>query len=223
MQRTLKLLDVHIKTLIGSLTFLKNWIIRSEISNALAKIYVRDIKNNREEELNISDEKVINPGISLFQKNRDTDLIRISYESPKTPSRIFEYNIKTKEKKIVKEQIIPSGHNRDNYIVERLECEGHDGYLIPITILRHKKSKRDGNSHVLLYGYGSYGMSMSPSFSSSRISLVDRDIIWVTCHIRGGLEKGMAHLFFQVQDGEHKIIAPDPLIESSFRSAPWMN
>ena len=180
-------------TLIGSLTFLKNWIIRSEISNALAKIYVRDIKNNREEELNISDEKVINPGISLFQKNRDTDLIRISYESPKTPSRIFEYNIKTKEKKIVKEQIIPSGHNRDNYIVERLECEGHDGYLIPITILRHKKSKLDGNSHVLLYGYGSYGMSMSPSFSSSRISLVDRDIIWVTCHIRGGLEKGMAH------------------------------
>ena len=180
-------------TLIGGLTFLKDWIVRSEMSNALSKIYVRDIKTNKEEELIITEEKVISPGISLMQKNKDTDWIRIGYESPKTPSRIFEYNIKTKEKKLVKEQIIPSGHNRDDYIVERLECEGHDGYLIPMTITRHRKTKLDGNANVLLYGYGSYGMSMYPTFSSSRLSLINRQIIWVTCHIRGGLEKGMAH------------------------------
>ena len=180
-------------TLVGGLTFLNDWIIRSETSNALSKIYVRDFKNNKEEELVITEEKVISPGISLMQKNKNTDLIRIGYESPKTPSRIFEYNLKTKEKKLVKEQIIPSGHNRDDYIVERLDVEGHDGYLIPITVTRNKKTKLDGTAHVLQYGYGSYGMSAPIGFSSSRLSLINRDIIWVTCHIRGGLEKGMAH------------------------------
>ena len=180
-------------TLIGGLTFLKKWIIRSETSNALTKIFVRNINTNTEEELIISEEKVISPNFSLMQKDKETDLIRVGYESPKTPSRIFEFNIKTKEKKLVKEQIIPSGHNRDDYIVERLECEGHDGYFIPMTITRHRTTKLDGNANVLLYGYGSYGMSMYPTFSSSRLSLINRQIIWVTCHIRGGLEKGMAH------------------------------
>ena len=178
-------------TLIGGLTFLKNWIIRSEISDALAKIYVRNIKTNKEEELKITEEKVISPGISLIQKDKNTNVIRIGYDSPKTPSRTFEYNIETKEKKLVKEQIVPSGHNRDDYIVERLNCESHDGLQIPMTITYHKKTKLDGNAHVLLYGYGSYGMSMGPSFSSTRLSLINRNIIWVTCHIRGGMERGM--------------------------------
>ena len=178
-------------TLIGSLTFLNDWIIRSEFSDALAKIYIRNIKTNLEEELKITEEKVISPGISLVQKDKNTDIIRIGYESPKTPSRFFEYNIKTKQKKLVKEQVVPSGHNREDYIVERLNCASHDGRQIPMTITYHKKTKLDGNAHVLLYGYGSYGMSMSPSFSSTRLSLIDRDIIWVTCHIRGGLERGM--------------------------------
>ena len=178
-------------TLIGGLTFLKDWIIRSEVSDALSKIYIRNIKTNNEEELKISEEKVISPGISLKQKDKDTDIIRIGYDSPKTPSRTFEYNIKTKEKKLVKEQIVPSGHNRDDYIVERLNCESNDGQQIPMTITYHKNTKLDGSAHVLLYGYGSYGMSVGPSFSSTRLSLINRNIIWVTCHIRGGMERGM--------------------------------
>ncbi|MDA9180832.1 prolyl oligopeptidase family serine peptidase, partial [Pelagibacteraceae bacterium] len=178
-------------TLIGSLIFLKDWILRSEVSDALSKIYVRNIKTNEEEELKITEEKVISPGISIGQKDKDTNIIRISYDSPKTPSRTFEYNIKTNEKKLLKEQIIPSGHNRDDYIVERLNCESHDGRQIPMTITYHKKTKLDGSAHVLLYGYGSYGMSMGPSFSSTRLSLINRNIIWVTCHIRGGMERGM--------------------------------
>jgi oligopeptidase B len=178
-------------TLIGGLTFLKDWILRYEVSDALSKIYVRNIKTNEEEELKITEERVISPGISIGQKDKDTNIIRISYDSPKTPSRTFEYNIKTKEKKLLKEQIIPSGHNRDDYIVERLNCESHDGRQIPMTITYHKKTKLDGSAHVLLYGYGSYGMSMSPSFSSTRLSLINRNIIWVTCHIRGGMERGM--------------------------------
>jgi len=177
--------------LIGSLVFLKNWILRTEVSDALGKIFVRNIKTNQEEQIIFTEEKVISPGVSLMQKDKNTDVIRIGYESPKTPSRTYEYNLKTKEKKLVKEQEIPSGHNRDDYIVERLSCPSHDGRQIPITITYNKKTKLDGNSHLLLYGYGSYGSSMGPSFSSSRLSLLDRNIIWATCHIRGGLERGM--------------------------------
>ena len=97
----------------------------------------------------------------------------------------------SKERKLVKEQEIPSGHNPDDYIVERLECNSHDGRKVPITLTRHKKTKVDGTANVLLYGYGSYGSSMSPTFSSTKFSLIDRDIIWVTAHIRGGMERGM--------------------------------
>ena len=115
----------------------------------------------------------------------------MSYSSPKTQSRTYLYNLKSKERKLVKEQEIPSGHNPEDYIVERLECNSHDGRKVPITLTRHKKTKVDGTANVLLYGYGSYGSSMSPSFSSTKFSLIDRDIIWVTAHIRGGMERGM--------------------------------
>ena len=179
------------EVLIGGLIFLNDWIIRSEKSNALGKLYLRDIKTNLEEELIFSDEEVIVPGISLTQRDKKTDLVYLSYSSPKTPGKTYLYNLKTKEKKLVKEQEIPSGHNTDDYIVERLECSSHDGRLIPITITRHKKTKIDGSANLLLYGYGSYGNSMSPDFSSTRLSLINRDIIWVTAHIRGGMERGM--------------------------------
>ena len=179
------------EVLIGSCIFLKNWIIRSETSNALDKLFVRHISKQSEEELIFSDEKVYVPNISLRQKDRNTDEIYIGYSSPKTPSRVYLYNLSKKSKKLVKEQVIPSGHNPDDYIVERIEFESHDGRLVPLTITRNKKTKLDGSANLLLYGYGSYGSSMSPGFSSTRLSLIDRDIIWATAHIRGGMEKGM--------------------------------
>ena len=179
------------EVLIGGLTFLNNWVIRAEKSNALGKLFVKNINSEIEEELNFSDEKVIVPGVSLIQRDKNTDLVYLSYSSPKTPGKTYLYNLKTKEKKLVKEQEIPSGHNPDDYIVERVECSSHDGRLVPITITRHKKTNIDGSANLLLYGYGSYGSSMSPDFSSTKFSLIDRDIIWVTAHIRGGMEKGM--------------------------------
>ncbi len=179
------------EVLIGGCTFLKNWIIRSETSNALHKLFVRKINSNLEKELNFSDEKVYVPGVSFMQRNKDTDKVYLSYSSPKTQSKVFSYNLNTKEKKLVKEQEIPSGHNPEDYIVERVDCKSHDGRLVPLTITRHKKTKIDGSANLLLYGYGSYGSSMSPNFSSTKLSLINRDIIWVTSHIRGGMEKGM--------------------------------
>jgi oligopeptidase B len=179
------------EVLIGGLTFLKNWIIRSETSNALDKLFVKNITTGKEEELIFSDETVYVPGASLLQRDKNTDEIYLSYSSPKTQSRVYSYNLSSKVKKLVKEQQIPSGHNPDDYIVERVDCKSHDGRLVPLTITRHKKTKLDGTAHLLLYGYGSYGSSMSPGFSTTRLSLINRDIIWVTTHIRGGMERGM--------------------------------
>ena len=179
------------EVLIGGCTFLKNWMIRSETSNALHKLFVRKINSNLEEELDFSNEKVYVPGVSLMQKNKNTDQVYLSYSSPKTQTRVFSYNLSTKDKKLVKEQEIPSGHNPEDYIVERVDCKSHDGRLVPLTITRHRKTKMDGSANLLLYGYGSYGSSMSPSFSSTKLSLINRDIIWVTSHIRGGMERGM--------------------------------
>ena len=179
------------EVLIGNCFFLKNWIIRSETSNALDKLFVKNISTGLEEELIFSDEKVYVPSVSLMQKDRNTDEIYLGYSSQKTPSRVYLYNLSTKSKKLVKEQEIPSGHNPSDYIVERIEFKSHDERMVPLTITRHKKTKIDGSANLLLYGYGSYGSSMSPSFSSTKLSLLNRDIIWATAHIRGGMEKGM--------------------------------
>ncbi|MDB4083954.1 S9 family peptidase [Candidatus Pelagibacter sp.] len=184
-------IDAKDEVLIGGLTFLKNWIIRSETSDALDKLFVKNITTGIEEELIFSDETVYVPGASLMQRDKNTDEIYISYSSPKTQSRVYSYDLNTKEKKLVKEQEIPSGHNPDDYIVERVDCKSHDGRLVPLTITRHKNTKLDGSAKLLLYGYGSYGSSMNPSFSTTRLSLINRNIIWVTAHIRGGMERGM--------------------------------
>ena len=211
------------EVLIGGLTFLKNWIIRSETSNALDKLFVRNVSTNIEQELIFSDEKIYVPGVSLTQRNRDTDEVYLGYSSPKTPSRVYKFNLSNKSKKLVKEQEIPSGHSPDNYIVERVEFKSHDGRLVPLTITRHKKTKLDGSANLLLYGYGSYGSSMSPSFSSTRLSLIDRDIIWATAHIRGGMEKGMkwwkeGKLTNKKNTFEDYIHAAQYLIENKFTS-----
>ena len=181
------------EVLIGGFTLLNDWMIRSETVDAINKIFIKNLKTNLEEELIISDEEIISPGVSLMQKDRNTNVVRIGYESPKTPSRIYEYDIITKEKKLVKELEIPSGYNRNNYITRRVNCEAHDGRKIPITITYNKKTKLDGNAYVLLYGYGSYGYSAPINFSTSRLSLIDRDIIWATAHVRGGMERGMKY------------------------------
>ena len=211
------------ETLIGGLTFLNNWIIRSETSDALDKIFVIDIKTGIENELIFCDEKVYVPNFSLMQKNRNTDEIYLGYSSPKTPSKVFLFNLSTKLKRLVKEQEIPSGHNPDDYIVERIECKSHDGRLVPLTITRHKKTKVDGSANLLLYGYGSYGNSMSPNFSSTKLSLINRNIIWVTAHIRGGMEKGMkwwkeGKLTNKKNTFEDYIFAAKFLIENKYSS-----
>ncbi len=178
------------ETVIGGLEFLEDYIIRSEKSDAISKLFVRNIKTNEEEEIKISDEPIGCPGASLMQKDRNTSKIRVSWESMKTPGRIYEYDILTKEKRIVKEVEIPSGHDPDKYIIERVKAKSHDGRMVPISLVRLKNSKKDGKSKILLYAYGAYKHSISPSFSASRFCLVDRGITFAIAHIRGGGDLG---------------------------------
>ena len=190
----LKKLEVFIpskeKTIIGGLDFLDEYILRAEKSDAIPKLFIRNINTNKEEELIISKEPVGSPGISLMQKNTNTSKIRISWDSLATPGKIYEYDILTKEKKLVKELEVPSGHNPDDYVVERLKATSHDGKQIPITLVRRKDTKLDGKSKLILYAYGCYKHSVPVSFSASKFCLVDRGIIFGIAHVRGGGELG---------------------------------
>ena len=178
------------ETVIGDLDFLDDFIIRGEKSDAIPKLFIRNIKTNKEEEIKISNEPIGSPGTSIMQRNRNTSKIWVSWESMATPGKDYEYDILTKEKKLVKEVEIPSGHNPDNYVVERIKAKSHDGRMIPISLVRLKSSKQNSKSKILLYAYGAYKHSVSPSFSASRFCLVDRGITFAIAHIRGGGDLG---------------------------------
>ncbi len=187
-------LEVYIpakkETVIGGLDFLDEYILRGEKSDAIPKLFVRNIKTNKEEEIKISDEAIGVPGASLMQRDTNTTKIRVGWESMATPGRVYEYDIVTKEKKLVKETEIPSGHDPSKYVVERIKAKSHDGRLIPISLVRLKNSKQNGKSKMLLYAYGAYKHSVSPGFSASRFCLIDRGITFAIAHVRGGGDLG---------------------------------
>ena len=178
------------ETVIGGFEFLDNYIIRGEKSDAIQKLFVRNINNNEEEEIKISNEVIGSPGISLMQRDTNTTKIRVSWESMATPGKVYEYDILSKKKKLVKEVEIPSGHDPDKYVVERIKAKSHDGRMVPISLLRLKNSRQNGKSKMLLYAYGAYKHSVDPSFSASRFCLVDRGITFAIAHVRGGGDLG---------------------------------
>ena len=177
-------------TIVGGIIFLDSHIIRGESSDAIPKLYIRDLKTNKEEEIKISNEQVGSPEASLMQRDTNTTKIRIAWESMATQGKIYEYDVLTKEKKLVKEVEIPSGHDPDKYVVERLKAKSHDGRMIPITLVRRKDIMLDNKSKMVLYAYGAYKHSVGVSFSSSRFCLVDRGITFAIAHVRGGGEMG---------------------------------
>ena len=121
----------------------------------------------------------------------NTDKLRYGYQSMKTPSSVIEFDMKTKAKKVLKEQEVLGGKfNKDNYVEERVWATATDGTKVPISMIYKKGIKKDGKNPLLLYAYGSYGASMDPYFSTSRLSLLDRGFIYAIAHIRGGEDLG---------------------------------
>lgn len=129
-----------------------------------------------------------------------TDEIRYSYSSPTTPLEVYSYNLETKNRKLLKEQIVPSGHDKSNYITHRIMAPTKDGELIPISLYYQKDTKLDGSAPCLLYGYGAYGISIPNNFNSNSLSLVNRGFIYAIAHIRGGKEKGS----YWYENGKYK-------------------
>ncbi|MCG9910035.1 MAG: S9 family peptidase [Flavobacteriales bacterium] len=119
-----------------------------------------------------------------------TQMLRFVFSSLKTPMSVFEYNMQTREKTLLKQQEVVGGHNPEEYITERLFAHTPDGEKVPMSVLYKKGLQKNGQNPALLYGYGSYGITVDPTFSSVRLSLVDRGFVYVIAHIRGGQDLG---------------------------------
>ncbi len=166
----------------------KDYIVRLERRNALPRVVVSDYARDNEYDIEF-EEAAYDVGISSGYEY-DTTNLRFSYESPSTPTQIFDFDLKSRERELRKTQEVPSGHNPDLYMVERLFIDADDGAKVPVTVLRLKETVVDGTAPLLLYGYGSYGATMQASFSTSVLSLVDRGVIYATAHVRGGAAMG---------------------------------
>lgn len=120
----------------------------------------------------------------------DTDTLRFTYSSPTTPAQVFDYDMKTRARVLRKTQEVPSGHDPKDYVARRIHARAGDGAEVPITLLYRAGTPIDGTAPLLLYGYGAYGMSMPASFSTVRLSLVDRGFVHAIAHVRGGMDNG---------------------------------
>ena len=174
--------------LILDFILLKDWLIRLERTEGSENIIILNLNNKNQHKISF-DEEAYNLSLDHGYEY-ETDTFRYSYSSPTTPKSIFDYNCKSKKQELKKTQEVPSGHNKDDYICKKIFATAHDNEKIPITILYKKGIKLDSNNHLLLYGYGSYGISIPSNFSTNRLSLVDRGIVYAIAHIRGGKEKG---------------------------------
>ncbi|MEO6165809.1 MAG: S9 family peptidase [Candidatus Binatia bacterium] len=120
----------------------------------------------------------------------DTNILRFDYTSMKTPQSIYDYDMDTGQRRLLKQEEVLGGFNADDYVTERLHARAVDGTEIPLSLLYHKGLKKDGQNPTVLYGYGSYGASIDAGFASPRLSLVDRGFVFAIAHIRGGQELG---------------------------------
>ncbi len=175
-------------TLVLDVVVIINHMIRLERFEGLPRLIVRHLGTGHEETIRF-DEEAYALGMSVGYEF-DTNTIRLSYSSPTTPSRVYDLNLETGARVLLKEQQVPSGHNPDDYETKRLFATAPDGERVPVTLLYRKGFETDGKAPCLLYGYGAYGMSMPAGFSIAALSLVDRGFVYATAHIRGGMEKG---------------------------------
>lgn len=167
----------------------KHFLVVHERENGLPQLRVLDLKAVSEHVIEFSEPTYqINSSANL---EYDTDVYRLSYTSMVTPGTVYDYNMSTRKREVKKTQKIPSGYDPTLYKSEYVFAVADDGVKIPISLVYRRDSfKRDGSMPLYLYGYGSYGMSMPASFSTVRLSLLDRGFVYAIAHIRGGSELG---------------------------------
>ena len=165
-----------------------NHLVLSEWEKGLEKLEILDFKTNKRHSVEFP-EPVYSASLA-DNREYETPVVRYNYQSLVTPSSVFDYNMNTRKATLLKETEVPGGFNKNNYQSERVFAIATDGTRIPLSVVYRKGTKLDGSAPALLYGYGSYGYSIAPTFSSNRLSLLDRGVVYVIAHIRGGGELG---------------------------------
>lgn len=175
--------------LLEDIEIFKDFLVVEERSNGLNKIEIRPW--NGAEAYYLPFESETYTAFTTSNVDFDTDILRYSYQSMATPSSVIDFNMKTKAKEVKKEQEVLGGKfDKANYIEERVWATAADGTKIPVSMVYQKDLKKDGKNPLLLYAYGSYGVSMDAYFSSARLSLLDRGFVFAIAHIRGGEDLG---------------------------------
>jgi len=162
--------------------------VLSEWEGGLQQLEVINFKNNERHRIKFP-EPVYSAGLTS-NREYNTSVVRYVYNSMVTPASIFDYDMNTGKTTLLKQQEVPGGFDRNNYQSERVFATASDGTKIPMSMVYRKGVKMDGSAPLLLYGYGSYGVSIPPGFSPPRLALLDRGVIYVIAHIRGGGELG---------------------------------
>ncbi len=171
-----------------SFMVLRDWLIRLEREDGLPRIVVRNLDTKEEHAIAFTEE-----GYSLgFDLGYEfaTNILRFTYSSMTTPSEVWDYDLASRARTLRKGQEVPSGHDASNYVTRRLLAPAADGETVRISLLYSKDCVLDGTAPCLLYGYGSYGISIPAAFNTNRLSLVDRGFMYAIAHVRGGSEKG---------------------------------
>ncbi|PHR59187.1 MAG: S9 family peptidase [Robiginitomaculum sp.] len=175
-------------TLILGIETYQSHMVRLERVNALPRIVIRDLSNNEEHIIDFAEEAYALGLMGGYEF--DTDWVRFAYSSPTTPGQVFDYNMHTRERILRKTNEIPSGHIPDDYQTKRIEITARDGEEIPVTLIMKSGLKLDSSAPCLLYGYGSYGITIPAGFRTNILSLIDQGFVYAIAHIRGGMAKG---------------------------------
>ncbi|MBI5371407.1 MAG: S9 family peptidase [Sphingobacteriales bacterium] len=167
--------------------FKDHWVI-TERKEGLLQMRIRDVVSGKEHYLDFGE-----PAYAAYvgaNPEFNSTTFRYNYTSLTTPNSVYDYDLNTKSRKLMKEQPVLGGFNKDDYLTERVFATARDGAKVPVSIVYKKGTKKDGSAPLLLYGYGSYGASMDASFNSNRLSLLNRGFVYAIAHIRGGQEMG---------------------------------
>lgn len=176
--------------LILSVSAYRNHLVWMERENGLPRIVIRDRRTGAEHAIAF-DEEAYALGFHGSMEY-DTSVVRFSYSSMTTPSELYDYDMDSRERTLLKRDEVPSGHRPGDYVTRRVMAPAPDGETVPVTLLYRRDTPLDGSAPCLLYGYGSYGIAIPAGFNTNCLSLVDRGFVYAIAHIRGGKEKGFA-------------------------------
>lgn len=171
------------------MTPFKNFLVTEGRENGLDQVEIRSYDAPLTAERIAFPEASYNAGLD-DNPEYDVTKLRLSYESMVTPDTVYDYHLADKKLETLKVQEIPSGYDASEYATERVSIKARDGVMVPVSLVYKKGTKIDGSAPLHLYAYGAYGYAVPPSFSTSRLSLVDRGFIYGIAHIRGGDDLG---------------------------------